>query len=153
MYELILLDKRLVVALLIAIIMTVTIVVIVGLNPFIESQETVYVGLETDKSTYVPGEEVRITFSLINDKQGNVTVPSLGYSLEITGAQGVVLIVTESHASSEPVSVDSSSQALVGTYVWDQKDLKGHQVSNGVYTISVHLLDASYHGVTEIKIE
>jgi len=147
------LDKRLIVPLLIAIIMIATIVVIVSLNPFIESREMVYVGLETDKGTYAPGEEVRIMFSLVNDKRGNITVPSLGYSLEITGTQGVVLIVTESHASSEPVSVDSSSQTLVGTYVWDQKDMKGHQVPNGVYTVSVYLLDASYHGVTEIKIE
>jgi hypothetical protein len=150
---LILLDKRLIVPLLIAIIMIVTILLVLNLTPFMESRETVYVGLKTDKNTYAPGEEVRITFSLINDKPSNISVPSLGYSLEITGPQGAVLIITETRSSSEPVSVEASSQASVATYIWNQKDTNGQQVSNGTYTIRVHLLDASYNGVTEIKIE
>jgi flagellar hook assembly protein FlgD len=133
--------------------MIVTILIVLNLKPFTESQNTVYMGLKTDKETYAPGEEVRITFSLINDKPNNISVPSLGYSLEISGPQGVVLIVTESHSSSEPVSVEASSQASVAAYIWNQKDMNGHQVPDGTYTIRVRLLDASYNGSTEIKIE
>jgi flagellar hook assembly protein FlgD len=133
--------------------MIVTILIVLNLKPFTESQNTVYMGLKTDKETYAPGEEVRITFSLINDKPNNISVPSLGYSLEISGPQGVVLIVTESHSSSEPVSVEASSQASVAAYMWNQKDMNGHQVPDGTYTIRVRLLDASYNGSTEIKIE
>jgi flagellar hook assembly protein FlgD len=133
--------------------MIVTILLVLNLKPFTESQNTVYMGLKTDKETYAPGEEVRITFSLINDKPNNISVPSLGYSLEISGPQGVVLIVTESHSSSEPVSVEASSQASVAAYIWNQKDMNGHQVPDGTYTIRVRLLDASYNGSTEIKIE
>ena len=117
------------------------------------SEEMVYVKLETDKNVYTPGEKVRITFSLVNDQPGNISLSSLAYSLEITGPQGVVLIVTESRVGTEPVSVDASSQAMVGTYVWDQKDMNHRQVPNGVYTVRVSLLNAPYKGVATIKIE
>jgi flagellar hook assembly protein FlgD len=118
-----------------------------------ESRDVAYVELRTDKSSYSAGQEVKIAFSLVNDKPGNISLASLGYTLEISGSQGVVLIVTESHSSSEPVSVEASSQAFVGTFVWDQRDMKGNQVPQGDYTVRVHLLDASFQGATQIKIE
>jgi len=146
------LDKRLLIPVLAAIALIITIFVAWNIQPFIQSQD-VYVGLETDKRTYAAGEKVKITFSLVNNKPSNISIPSLGYSFEISGPQGVVLIVTESHSSSEPVSVDASSETLVSTYVWDQRDMNGHQVSSGTYTIRVTLLDASYRGTAEIEIE
>jgi flagellar hook assembly protein FlgD len=146
------LDKRLIIPVLAAIALIITIFVAWNIQPFVQSQE-VYVGLETDKRTYVPGEKVKITFSLVNNKPSNISIPSLGYSLEVSGSKGVVLIVTESHSSSEPVSVDASSEILVSTYMWDQRDMNGNQVPSGTYTIRVTLLGASYHGTTEIEIK
>jgi len=137
----------------IAIIMIAVALVVFNMGPYMESRDVVRVELRTDKSSYPSGQEVKIAFSLVNDKPGNISVASLGYTLEISGSQGVVLIVTESHSSSEPVSVEASSQAFVGTFVWDQRDVKGNQVPQGDYTIRVHLLDASFQGATQIKIE
>ena len=150
---LVLLDNRLMIASVIGIIMIAVALVVFNSGPYVQSHDVAYVELRTDKSSYSAGQEVKIAFSLVNDKPGNISVASLGYTLEISGSQGVVLIVTESHSSSEPVSVEASSQAFVGTFVWNQRDMKGNQVPQGDYTIRVHLLDASFQGATEIKIE
>jgi hypothetical protein len=121
--------------------------------PVNQRAETVYIKLQTDKSTYKLGEKIQITIFLVNDKSDKISLPSLNYALEISGSQGVVLTMIESRGGIKPVNVEALSQLLIGTYTWNQEDMNRNQVPKGIYTLRVNLLDAPYNGVITIQIE
>jgi hypothetical protein len=123
-----------------------TFVVFLGLYvlkfPINQRAETVYIKLQTDKSTYKLGEKIQIIIFLVNDKSDKISLPSLNYALEIFGSQGIVLTMVESRGGTGPVNVEALSQLLIETYTWNQEDMNKNQVSKGIYTLRVNLLDA-----------
>jgi hypothetical protein len=148
------LEKRLLIPVIIALVFVFLVVVFMwNSGGLIESKQSAFMSVETEKNKYKIGEKIKITLSIVNNNPNEISIPSLGYSLEITGSEGVVLLVTETRSGIEPVSIDASSETFVDIYEWDQKDVNGGQVPSGTYTIRVQLLEASLSSSTEIEIE
>ena len=115
--------------------------------------ERVYLAVETDRVSYSSGEEIRVDVYFMNGASTEISLPSLGYGLEISGPQGTVLAKVESRASLGPVHVKPFSKALVTSFVWDQRDMSGDQVPPSTYTMHVNLLESDYSGKTTVRIE
>jgi len=112
--------------------------------------ETMYLRVETDRNSYAPGEEVRISITYVNDQKVDVFLSSLSYSLEISNQNEVVLIVTVHQTGEGPVRVQSFSELFVSSYSWNQKGMDRGQVQRNRYTIKVCLLDSTICGATTI---
>jgi len=112
-----------------------------------------YIRVETDKRIYKAGEGIRIDFYLVNNKNVDLLLPSLSRGLDISGSSGAVLLLVESHASEGPIKIAANSEYLLGSFVWNQRDMDGKQVPPGTYRVHVNLLDAECYGETSITID
>jgi coenzyme F420-reducing hydrogenase beta subunit len=107
--------------------------------------------VETNKAEYVVGENVAISLYFVNGQDTAITVDTLSYQLEISGVD-FVFGMDRSEMREDTVTIPPSSERLIDSYTWDQKDFDGIQVSTGVYTICASLLDYVLEGETTFQI-
>jgi len=118
-----------------------------------KQSELMYIRVETDKHAYKTGEKIQIIFYIVNNESTDMFLPSLSRGLDIFGPSGVVLLLVESYASEGPIKIAANSEYLLGSLIWNQRDMNGKEVPEGTYKIHVNLLDAEYEGEASITIE
>ena len=108
--------------------------------------------VETDKDSYMIGEEVAVTLHFVNDGDTEITFPTLSYRLGIEGPSGIVLLMKMKELRKGEVAIPPFSVVLIDSYIWSQKDYDYTQVEPGQYTMRGSLFDYVLEGETTFEI-
>jgi hypothetical protein len=102
----------------------------------------VSVEAKTDKSTYQPGEEVKIELAMRNVTKGQLTVTDFPPILSLMQADTKQPVYT--FAAGIAVRTLAPDAIATYTYIWKQVDFQGRPVTGDYY---IELEDLEYNGV------
>ena len=100
-----------------------------------------------DKSSYLPGEEVRITLSIKNVTKAPFTLAPYLPEVDVIRFGGTDQTVHVFPNGSSTRSLDPGQTVTYGV-VWDQRDTAGRQVAYGRYGVSIGPLHTSVGSTT-----
>ena len=119
---------------------------------------------ETDKTSYTPGESVKIEIYLINHKNLTMKLFSITIQCDVFNSQGESIRGFGScytYGQEYPIILPPLSETLFeGIIEWDQKSLSGNgsgysltEVNPGIYTIRVTVVSSFGTTVSEAVVE
>lgn len=127
----------------------------------------VYIKVETNKDIYEYGENVMITFILVNDDDEKFSAETVDYIVDFiiyseSGREAINTTKVIGRNFTKTVEVDGNSQKVLSTFTWNQTELECvlytpfppkavwyNHIAPGNYTISAILGD--YNGKTSIE--
>jgi len=122
-----------------------------SINACEDNYITSYIRLESEKDLYYPGEQVEIDLVLVNQSPETVT-HVMAHNVKIYDADENI-IWEEDFVIYGKMILEPHSEALLGVFVWAQKDKDDCQVESGTYKISVRLWQEDVEGEKIIRIE
>jgi hypothetical protein len=106
----------------------------------------------TERGVYIPGEDIHINISFMNDGLQNITLSDTLYTVTIYGPNGSVFSFNGGGIFCHAQEILPGDSCWIGSSTWNQTDTNHQQVPAGEYTIDVTFIHANYHGETTVVI-
>jgi hypothetical protein len=104
-----------------------------------------YIRVETDRDVYAIGEPAKITPVIVNES-GDPATYTMAYVVKVFDAEETVIWEREMVAYGK-ITIPACSEGKLDTFIWDQRDKAGNQISPGRYRIFIRLFEYRYRNI------